>query len=153
MNFFLEDEKSGQIVSCHYQYCHTLVHEPELIDSLYCSAICKHLHSQQMTIEDEPTHDFEENISPPKNSDIEKKQSLAKIESRTNKRKQVLVCSSEKKNAQNDDWNELEQFDNSCNEAPIDTNVSSQNSPDCTIFSSSDIDDDDDDGKIDFKVY
>lgn len=158
---FSEDEKSVKFVSCLYEYCDTLVHEPELIDNLYCSVACKKLNSKQMVDTEpirqektEPIVDLiqhEEIINVPKRPVIDRKQLLAKLENRINKRKQLLTSSRSEKMARNNDWDELEQFENSCNEPPSMDEIQSLNSP-CRV-TTPELDEENGDIIFDLKVY
>ncbi|VVC36175.1 Hypothetical protein CINCED_3A008865 [Cinara cedri] len=112
------DDRSAQFVSCHYTYCDTLVHEPELIDNLYCSETCKRLNSKLNVDHEEPIIDVQEITNSSKKPKIDRKKLLAKLENRINKRKQMLTSTRPEKMARNDDWDELDQIENSCNDQP-----------------------------------
>jgi len=159
---FTDDKNSGQFISCHYKYCETLVFEPELIDDLYCSLVCKDLDSKKMVSD----NTISINNSSQKHTNplaerpmIDRRVLLAKLESRINKRKQVLSSSYyPEKISRNDDWEEMEQVENSCD----DHGQSSQNSshqissPEVVEDDNDedgDDDDDDDDEIFNLKVY
>jgi len=105
----LDDD--SQFVSCHYQYCHTLVHTPELINGLFCSSECKQLDCKLIEVEESTNN---EKINIEKKSVVDKKHILTKLENRINKRKQLLISACPEKIARNKDWNEIKKFDNSC---------------------------------------
>lgn len=176
---FSECDKSVQFVSCVYEFCDTLVYEPELIDGLYCSFTCKRLNSKVITEQEcnkakepnrnkEPSRDEEpnrdeklinignikskESLKPQKKPLIDRKQLLARLEKRINKRKQLLTSSHSEKMARNNDWDELDQFENFRAEPPsMDESHSSLNSP-CRI-TTPEADDDNEDIIFDLKVY
>lgn len=68
---------------------------------------------------EEPIVEVEEITNPPPKPVIDRKQLLAKLENRINKRKQLLTSTCPEKIARNDDWDEL-QFENSYSEPPVD---------------------------------
>lgn len=114
---FSGDNESSKFISCHYAYCDTLVYEPELVDELYCSRTCKRLNSNIIVKDEKPV--VEELKNPPaKPPIIDRKKLLAKLENRINKRKQMLTTACPEKIARTEDWDDLEQFENSCNEQP-----------------------------------
>lgn len=139
---FSESHESGRFISCHYQYCHTLVYEPELIDDLYCSLTCKNLHAQHIVIEDETTVDIEENIN------------LSNIENITHKRKRLLTSSCPKKIARrNNNWNVLEQYKNTYIKIPIVESESSEQLTELINISETEDDDDFIDLRVLFDFY
>lgn len=157
---FLEDyDRSEQFVSCQYRYCETLVHEPELIDNMYCSLMCKKLCAKQLGPEDKSNIELDEIKNPTgKIPFIDRKQLLVKLGNRIHKRKQMLSFSCPEKMSRNYDWDELDQFENSYGESPIDEKQSSQNSPHNLEkeVENDDIDDDnenDAEEMLDLKVY
>lgn len=118
MQFVLfSDNTPPKFISCHYEYCDTLVYEPELVDKLYCSKTCKRLNSNTVVKPEKAV--VEELKNPPtKPPIIDRKKLLAKLENRINKRKQMLTSNHPRKIARNDNWEELEEFENSSNEQP-----------------------------------
>lgn len=100
-----EDDRSDQFISCKYEYCDTLVYEPELIDDLYCSMACKHLDIKQTVTEEE--HFINETSNQSDKAIVDRKNLLTKLENRINKRKQKLKTSCpDDMVKENDDWNE-----------------------------------------------
>jgi len=154
---FSDDENSGQFISCHYEYCETIVFEPELIDNLYCSLVCKSLDSKQIS-EKKSSNNRKKYTKPlDKKSIIDRKLLLAKLENRINKRKQRLSPPCRRKIPRNDDSNEIEQFENLRDESLIDHKQISQNSSHKLssrgVEEDDNDDDDDDDDMFNPKVY
>lgn len=150
---FSESHESGRFISCHYQYCHTLVYEPELIDDLYCSLTCKNLHAQHIVIEDETTVDIEENINVTQHPVVQK-HLLSNIENITHKRKRLLTSPCPKKIARrNDNWNELEQYKNTYIKIPIVESDSSEQLTELINISETEDDDDFIDLRVLFEFY
>ncbi|XP_050435903.1 uncharacterized protein LOC126842792 [Adelges cooleyi] len=125
-----DNDKMGQFVSCHYEYCDTLVHEPELIDKLYCSLACKQMDSKGVVAIEEPINEPEEVSIPiaPKKPIIDRQQLLAKLGNRIHKRKQQLTAPCPDKKGLNDSWDEP-LFDSSGSIPPNDGLSSPLNSP------------------------
>lgn len=150
---FSETYESNRFISCHYQYCHTLVYEPELIDDLYCSLACKNLHAQIVVIEDETTVDSEENINLTQKPEVIQKHLLSNLENITHKRKQLLTSPCPKKIARrNDNWDELEQYKNTYIKIPIIESESSEQLTDPINISETE-DEDDIDLRVLFEFY
>ncbi|XP_050533446.1 uncharacterized protein LOC126901179 isoform X2 [Daktulosphaira vitifoliae] len=142
----------NHFVSCHYEYCDTLVHKLELIDNLYCSFACKKLDFNK-NIEESATVQEAPFSSLPLKPKIDRQQILTKIGNRIiHKRKQLLTPPSPDKRTVNDGWDEPF-FDSSCSEPPNDI-LSSKYSPINNSFHEidDDDDDDDDDGDIVFDL-
>lgn len=172
---FSDDENSGQFIPCHYKYCETLVFEPELIDNLYCSLLCKKSDSKEEIVsEKKPINDkdnlqkhtdllkqklindnLQTHINLSENRPIDRKVLLAKIESRINKRKQLFSPCSRPQKIPRNDWDEIEQFnENSCDQPSIDqssqNSSSNQSSSPEVVKGDDDVggEDDDDDNEI-----
>jgi len=141
-------DTSNQFISCKYEYCDTLVYEPELIDDLYCSLICKNLDIKQTVdtvcnSDQKEENGIKETCNTSEKTTVDRKNLLTKLENRINKRKQLLkTLNPEDSIKENDDWNEqlLHVFNEPSkeeNQLPI--------KPLLPISSSEAIDDDDDD--------
>ncbi|XP_029345307.1 uncharacterized protein LOC100164434 isoform X2 [Acyrthosiphon pisum] len=145
-----EDDTSDQFISCKYEYCDTLVYEPELIDDLYCSLACKNLDIKKTVTEEE--HFINETSNLSDKTIVDRKNLLTKLENRINKRKQKLKTSCpEDIVKENDDWNEqlINFFDKPSKEEsqPPLKSLLPINSPEVI----DDDDDDDDDNYFDLK--
>lgn len=151
--FLFSDDTSNQFISCKYEYCDTLVYEPELIDDLYCSLACKNLDKKQTVTEEEPIIDETSNLS--KKPAVDRKHLLTKLEDRINKRKQLLSTScSADMIKENEDLNKqiLNFFNKPSkeeNQSPIKSSLSIS-SPEAI---DDDDDEDDDNNYFDLKVY
>lgn len=153
-----DNDKYGRFVCCVYEYCDTLVHEPELIDNLYCSLMCKKLDLKDIVTTEEPITKSKE-ITNSKKPIIDRKQLLEKLENRIHKRKQSLTSSNSGKKFRNYSWNELEQLENSRPDLPLDENQSLNipydiSSPEAeNDDNGGNSDDDENSTLLNFKVY
>ncbi|XP_022164017.1 uncharacterized protein LOC111029358 isoform X2 [Myzus persicae] len=145
-----EDDTSDQFISCKYEYCDTLVYEPELIDDLYCSFTCKNLDLKQTETATEEEHFVDESSNVSKNTTVDRKHLLTKLENRIHKRKQLLTnsCPAEII-TENDDFNT--QLKNFFNKPSEDENQSLNSSlpMSCPIVIDDDDDDDEDEDEDD----
>ncbi|CAH1736525.1 unnamed protein product [Aphis gossypii] len=147
------NDTSDQFISCKYEYCDTLVYEPELIDDLYCSLACKNLDLEKIRTEEENVVDKTTNLS--KTSTVNRKHVLSKLENRINKRKQLLTSSCpDDLIKENDDFDK--QLINFFNKPSVEENQSSLklskpiSSVEAVVDDNGyDVDDDDDDDEDD----
>lgn len=122
---FFYTGNDDQVVSCHYEYCHILVHKLELIDNLYCSSTCKKLDLNKEVVHDESPSIQETTFS--SSPKIDRKQILTKIGNKIiDKRKQLLTAPCSENKTVNDGWDEP-LFDSSCSEPPNDDVLSPKN--------------------------
>jgi len=152
------DDTSNQFISCKYEYCDTLVYEPELIDDLYCSLACKNLDMKKIVTEEENVIDETTNLT--KTSIVDRKHLLTKLENRINKRKQLLTTSCPKNSVKKNNFDQqLINFFNKPsledNQSPLESNkdLKSKLSLPISIPDAIDIDDEDDDDDDDDDEY
>jgi len=132
---FSDDDESGRFVSCHYEYCHTLVYEPELIDGLYCSLTCKNIEANKMTVIDESDIDAEKNTNRHTKSVVKQNNFLSKLEDKIHKRKQSFTTPCPEKMARNNDpeYPNEHHTNNICSEISLDENESSESLSDKSV--------------------
>lgn len=117
--FSVKCEKRGPFEPCQYEYCHTLVNEPELIDNLYCSLVCKKLDAKLKLATEKPiVQKPEEDMDLPKKPVIDRKMLLAKLKSRINKRKQSLPTFHEDNFTKPNYLGEVDNLNNDNNKSP-----------------------------------
>jgi len=115
---FLDFSEKRPFVNCQYEYCGTLINEPEMIDNLYCSLVCKKLDTKLRLATEKTVTIPQPPEEPQKKPVIDRKLLLAKLKSRINKRKQSLPSFQKENEAQPADLKKDDKLDNETCQMP-----------------------------------
>jgi len=106
------------LIHCQYEYCGAPINEPEMIDNLYCSLVCKKLDTKLRIATEKTVTIAQPPEEPQKKPVIDRKMLLAKLKSRINKRKQSLPSFQQENEGQQADLKKNDKLDNETCQMP-----------------------------------